>query len=107
MRGTRAVLILVVALIATAWQPATPARAADGYDSTLAPFQVSLGHNTGTLSLATTSQVPSVNVVATPNPTVNWGDQTSSELSVPGLGGCVLCDLQGSHLYTTAGDYTI
>src|SRR5262249_37546067 len=71
------------------------------------PFQVSLGHNTGTLTLATTSEVPSVNVVAAPNPTVDWGDQTSSELSVPGLGGCVFCDLQGSHLYIVAGDYTI
>jgi hypothetical protein len=105
-RGIMA-LTLVVALFALAGPRTTPARADSGYQSTLAPFQVSLGHDTGTLTLATTTFVPSVGVVLTPNPSVDWGDGTSSGAAVPGLGDCLYCDLQGSHLYMTAGHFTI
>ncbi|HEX6506894.1 MAG TPA: hypothetical protein VF221_04605 [Chloroflexota bacterium] len=109
MFRTRAVaaLTLMVALLAVAGPRATPARADSGYQSTLAAFQISLGHDTGTLTLATTTFVPSVGVVLTPNPSVNWGDGTSSGAAVPGLGDCLYCDLQGSHLYTSAGHFTI
>jgi hypothetical protein len=56
---------LVVALIALAPQRPTPARADSGYGSTLAP----------------TTFVPSVGVVATPNPSVDWGDGTRRQPS--------------------------
>jgi hypothetical protein len=103
-----AALTIVIALLAVAGPRATPVGASSGYQSTLAAFQVSLGHNTGTLTLATTTFVPSVGVVLAPNPSVNWGDGTSSEeAAVPALGDCLLCDLQGSHLYTSAGHFTI
>jgi hypothetical protein len=87
---------------------ATPVLAATGYDSTLAAFQISLGHDTGTLTLATTTFLPSVGgIVGTSDPSVDWGDKTSSPAVVPDFGGCTHCDLQGSHLYTAAGHFTI
>jgi hypothetical protein len=109
MRKTCGVMALtvVVALLAVGGQRAAPALADTGYDSTLAAFQVSLGHDTGTLTLATTTFVPSVGVAGAPDPSIDWGDNTSSGASVLDRGGCTHCDLQGSHLYLTAGHYTI
>ncbi|MCW2935258.1 MAG: hypothetical protein JWM19_6220, partial [Actinomycetia bacterium] len=68
-----------------------------GYYAVYGPYSATAGVSTGTLNLAQTVYVPSVNVVLTPNPTIDWGDGTTSS---PGEGsGCVICTLTGSHTY--------
>jgi hypothetical protein len=81
------------------------------------PIEVTEGISTGLVKLASyTGEVP-------PNPTIDWGD-SSTPVPEPGLLHCrkiipnwfkerewsgkfEVCEILGSHIYETAGDYTI
>jgi hypothetical protein len=80
---------------------------ASGFLTGYGPFFDIVGTSTGTLNLAQTAFVPSVNVLGAPNPVIDWGDGTTSE---PGSDtncppvldqGNVFfaCTLTGSHTY--------
>jgi hypothetical protein len=101
------------------------AHAASGFIRTNPWLQLVIGEDSGNVSLATTSFLPSVNVAGTPNPTVNWGDGTIDSLNIdnnsydagspcyqgqsgPGLASAgVFCELDDHHIYKAAGTYTI
>lgn len=68
-----------------------------GYYAVYGPYSATAGASTGTLNLAQTVFIPSVNVILTPNPSIDWGDGTTS--SPGGDTGCVICTLTGSHTY--------
>ncbi len=68
-----------------------------GYYNVYGPYSAIAGASTGTVNLARTVFVPSVNCCVAPNPTINWGDGTTNEPG--GDTGCVICTLTGSHTY--------
>ena len=79
------------------------ASGAAGYWATYGPFLATDASSTGTITLALTTQPPSIDVALTPNPTVDWGDGSSSSASVGTP--CAYCTLSGSHSYAQAGTY--
>jgi len=68
-----------------------------GFNAVYGPYAATAGSDTGTLNLAQTDSLPSVNVILTPNPTIDWGDGTTS--SPGGDTGCIACTLTGDHTY--------
>jgi hypothetical protein len=61
------------------------------------PYTATAGSGTGSIALAQTVLAPNRNCCGTDNPSVDWGDGTSSEPG--GDSGCVVCNLTGSHTY--------
>ncbi len=68
-----------------------------GFYLNYGPYVATAGASTGTLDLGETVFIPSVNVILTPNPSVNWGDGSSNQPS--GDTGCGICNLTSSHTY--------
>jgi hypothetical protein len=77
-----------------------------GYYVAFGPFATTDAASTGQIDLATTVFVPSVNCCLAANPSVSWGDGSSSDASVTNSGCASDCILAGSHSYATAGTYT-
>lgn len=61
------------------------------------PYTVTAGLSTGNINLAQTVLAPNRNCCGTANPSIDWGDGTSSEPG--GDTGCIICNLTGSHTY--------
>jgi hypothetical protein len=80
---------------------------ASGFLTAYGPYFDVVGTSTGTLNLAQTAFVPSVNVLGAPNPVIDWGDGTTSEPGgdtdcppVLDQGNLYFaCTLTGSHTY--------
>jgi hypothetical protein len=77
-----------------------------GYYATYGDYVADDASSTGEINLAKTALVPSVNCCLAPNPTIDWGDGTSSGADVT-PSACVVCTLVGSHAYVDWGDYTV
>src|SRR5262249_566025 len=68
------------------------------------PYAAYAGKSTPTIDFGLSVFVPSVDCCAAPaNPTINWGDGSSSQADQPG--GCVTCELTGTHGYQSGGPY--
>jgi hypothetical protein len=74
------------------------------YAPAYGPYGAYAGQSTPTIHFGPSVFVPSVDCCAAPeNPTINWGDGTSSQADQPD--GCVICELTGTHVYQSGGTY--
>jgi hypothetical protein len=74
------------------------------YAPAYGPYAAYAGKSTPTIHFGLSTIVPSVDCCGAPaNPTINWGDGSSSQADQPG--GCVTCELTGTHVYQSGGTY--